>query len=159
MTLENYIKELESLEKNIPSLVQKFVKENSNYFLGNVKQRFYQKGIDGSGNKIGNYAQSTIERKEKSSPRQRTSHVTLRDSGNWYRSLFVKYEKNELFMDSSMKDLTAKLIQGGGQYQNPPYGDAIMDFTDEEILVWSDKILEDLGEYLQKKFNTDVIIE
>ena len=58
-----------------------------------------------------------------------------------------------------MKSLTTKLIQGGGQGQNPPYGDEIMDFTEEEILVWSDKILEDLGEYLQKKFNTDVIIE
>jgi len=160
MTLHQYITELQNLQNNVPKLVHQFVNERSNYLLGNVKLRFYNRGIDGDGNKIGSYTKNTKERKKRKPGKYtRTSHVTLADSGNWYDNLFVTYEQGHLFLDNRMRNLTQKLIEGGGDKQNPPYGDAILEFTKDEIDVFTSAILIDLGEHLQKIFNTNIDLE
>ena len=155
MTLEAYIIELEKLERQIPALIEKFLKQRAKYMLVQVKLRFANRGLDGDGNKIGEYTEATKKRKRKKG--RRVSHVTLKDSGRWYDSLFVNYDSGELFLDSRMRDLTTKLIQGDGY--SPAYGEAIMEFTDEEILVWQEQILTDLAKHLQKKFKTNIIID
>ena len=156
MTLEQYIFQLEQIVKEVPKLVNQFVNKNQGALLSSVKLRFYQKGLDGNLKLIGTYASSTIERKKKSSF-SRTRFVTLRDSGDWYNSLFVTYEKGDLFLDSTDKLLTTKLINGS-PFGNPAYGGAIMEFTQQEIDTLVVAVLEDLAKHLEKVFNSDIEI-
>lgn len=155
MTLEQYISELRKLTDSVDKLVDDFIKKNSGALLSSVKLRFWNKGLDGNLQLIGTYAQSTIERKKKSSY-SRTSHVTLRDSGQWYDDLFVVYEKGDIFLDNRQRALTAKLIDGEKHFQG--YGEGIMEFTAEEKNNLVTAILTDLDKYLQKVFNTDIDI-
>mgnify|MGYP003639142078 CR=1 FL=1 len=159
MTLDQYIIQLEELQRDLPKLIEKFVNERSNYFLGAVKNRFYNQGVDGDGNKIGSYSKNTIQRKKNKSGRyKRTSHVTLADSGTWYNNLFIEYEKGDLLLSNRMGSLTQKLIEGGGNNQNPAYGKSIMLFTIDERNQWVEDILEKLEDHLQSEFKTNIKI-
>ena len=162
MSLEEYIKQLEAFSGAVPELVKQFVKNNSGYLLGAAKRRFYNLGVDGDGVLIcgGQYAEYTIKLKKKS-PYSRTSHITLRDTGNWYKSLFVAIEDGMLFMKSTDTLLTNKLIDGESKENSnfKGYGEAIMEFTNEELNQFEDIIFKQLYKYLEKKFQTNIEID
>jgi hypothetical protein len=156
MTLDKYIVNLQKLENNLPSIIDKFIESESSHFLGRVKLRFWNQGVDGDGKKIGEYAESTVARKKKKG--QRSSHVTLKDSSQWWDNLFITYEKGDLILDNRMRDLTQKLIEGVNR-GNPAYGEAIMELTTDEKNDWVQVTLIKLDKYIQNKFNTNVILE
>jgi hypothetical protein len=159
MKLDTYIKRLETLSNEVPALVNGFVKREKGVLLSSVKLRLWNYGKDGDGNLIGGgrYAQSTIERK-KNSPYSRTSHVTLRDTGKWYGNLYVVYHNGTLLLENKDRSLTSKLVDGDGK-RFRGYGSAIMDFTQDEIDYIVNSIIDNLTNYLQKEFNTDIDIE
>lgn len=158
MKLDEYIKKLEQLQDDIPDVVDGFIKKRSNYMVGNVKNRFFNYGVDGDGNLIGGgvYAERTKKRKNKEG--KRTSHITLLDTREWWNSLYASYHNGELELNSTMTSLTEKLIYGEGK-RFAGYGPAIMEFTREEKILFEDEILTDLGDYLQRTFNTNEDIE
>lgn len=140
-------------EENIDRMVDDFIKRKSVYLVGAVIRRFWNYGRDGSGNLIGGgkYSPYTVEKKKKS-PYARTSHVTLKDSGRWHDSLFAVYRNGTLELDSDMPGLTEKLISGEGKHFLG-YGKDIMEFTEEELLAFEDKILKSLRDKLKELFN------
>lgn len=160
MNVQQYISHLERIQQDIPNIVDKFIAENSTYMVGAAKRRFSNYGVDGNGNLIGGgkYSKRTIAYKKEKG--QRTSFVTLRDTGNWYSSLFAVYDslEDDMYMQSTMEKLTSKLVDGEGRFF-AGYGEGIMDFTEQEKLEWMDVIIERLINYLQEQFNTDIEIE
>lgn len=57
---------------------------------------------------IPEYKQITIDiKKEKGQP---TDRVTLKDTGEWHKSLFMKTESNKIFIDSD-HELTSELLE------------------------------------------------
>lgn len=159
MKLREYIRLLERTEDDIPDVIDEFVRKRSTYLVGNVKLRFWNYGIDGQGNFLGNYAPSTKERKERQG--QRSSHITLHDTGNWWDSLFAIWDrdKEDLSLDSTNVSLTSKLIDGEGNWFKG-YGEGIMEFTDEELdgeIGMS--VLQDLAKHLEGIFNKNIDID
>lgn len=155
MSLDEYINLLKQAETDIPRLVNEFVEANSKYLVGNAKLRFFNYGRDGSGALIGGgkYAPRTIENKKDKG--QRTSHITLKDTGRWWDSLFATYENGTLVLASTDKLLTAKLVDGDGKFF-AGYGENIMEFTRDELDMFEDDIFKKLIEYLNNKFNQTV---
>jgi hypothetical protein len=114
--LENEISEIEPV-------IRKIIKDNKGKILSIIKLRLYRKGIDGDGKSIlPDYSVATT--KEKKGKRQITSHVTLRDTGEWYGSFYVVYENGEIKVNSN----SSKTIQ-----LTEKYGDSILEFTNQEL--------------------------
>jgi phage gpG-like protein len=121
--IDQYISSLDNISLNLKKIVFKAVKKNQGQILSMVKLRLFNKGVDGSGSKITpDYAPQTISIKK--GKRQRSSHVTLRDSGNLYRSFVVEFKNNNIFIQTNVdykKDLISK------------YGSEIFDLTINEV--------------------------
>ena len=150
MSLDEYIASLEQFSNDLEKIIQRFIDKNSLALLNAVKNRFWNKGIDGNLNLIGGgkYAESTIKRKKRKAS-ARTSHITLRDTGDWWKSLFVLYENGELQLSSTDHDKTLKLINGEFNFRG--YGQGIMEFTPDEKRVFLDNIKTDLYKYFRGK--------
>ena len=122
MSLDSYLEDLENLGSSLESEIEKIIKRKQGLLVGLIKNRLYQKGIDAFGNEITpTYSKYTIE--EKKSKNQRTSHVTLRDTGNFYDGIFVEIVNNVIKVDST-DGKTESLIS--------KYGEGILGFTQEE---------------------------
>jgi hypothetical protein len=121
--IDQYISSLDNISLNLKKIVFKAVKKNQGQILSMVKLRLFNKGVDGSGSKITpDYAPETISIKK--GKRQRSSHVTLRDSGNLYRSFVVEFKNNNIFIETNV-DYKKDLIKR--------YGSEIFDLTINEI--------------------------
>jgi hypothetical protein len=93
-----------------------------------VKNRLYQYGVDGDGKEIlPSYSRSTIETKKEKG--QRTSHVTLRDTGLFYKGFYLELVQYDLILNSS-DDKTSFLLN--------KYGRAVLEFTrqEKETITW-----------------------
>jgi len=89
MSLDAYLADLRALEANLQNEIDKILDENESFLVGLVKNRLYQRGINADGKKIlPDYKPSTIRRKKEDN--QRTSHVTLRDKGDFYAGFYVE---------------------------------------------------------------------
>lgn len=132
MLLLDYINFLNKEADGIENLIKKIIQDNSGKILSIIKLRLYQKGIDGDGNAITpEYALGTIVNKK--GKNQITSHVTLRDSGSWYKSLYVYYEDGYILTNSNQVK-TIELVE--------KYGNSILEFTNDEIKLIIDSIIE-----------------
>lgn len=150
MTTQEYNKFLNDNIKDIDKKLKNYIYLRGN-ILRAVKLRLYR-GIDGAGNSLGTYAKATIERKNKGlgGRDRKTSNVTLRDTGKWYESLFLKWIGSDLFLESKDQAKTGLLIDGSGMMAG--YGDDILELSqDESILV--DNIKEQFFQELTKKIN------
>jgi len=107
-SLSLYIADLKEIEKDFGNIVRDIIKKNQGKILTMIKLRLYNTGIDGAGNQIGQYYYQTI--KEKKAKGQRSSFVTLRDSGDWYRAMYVEMIGNDVIVDSTDWK-TSKLIE------------------------------------------------
>lgn len=123
MNIAQEIGFLENEISNIEPLIRKIIEDNKGKILSIIKLRLYRKGIDGDGNEIlPSYSIGTIN--EKKAKRQITSHVTLRDTGNWYKSFYIVYENSEI----KAKSDSSKTIE-----LTEKYSDSILDFTNQEL--------------------------
>lgn len=143
MSLDAYLADLRALEANLQSEINKILDENEGYLVSLVKNRLYQKGVDADGKKIlPDYKPSTIARKKEE--RKRTSHVTLRDEGDFYAGFYVELI-DWIITVNSTDGKTESLID--------KYGQGILGFTEEEqtVIIFSilepkiQKILNNLG--------------
>ena len=143
MSLDAYLSDLRNLESNLEKEINAIIDEKQGFLVGLIKNRLFQKGIDAKGKKIlPDYKPSTIKRKKED--HQRTSHVTLRDKGDFYAGIFVEF-KNWVITSDSLDGKTDSLIS--------KYGTDILGFTQEEQdqIVFSiiepriEKILNKLG--------------
>ena len=81
-----YINELKKINSNFDFEVGKILRKNEGKILSIIKLRLFNRGVDGDNKKIlPSYANRTIADKKKKG--QRTSHVTLRDTGGFYKSM------------------------------------------------------------------------
>jgi len=85
----------------------------------------------------------TKRRKKKKG--QISNRVTLRDTGDWYNSMFVDFKSNTILIDATdVKNDVLKDI----------YGDAILDLTEQEVEFFVDtkldpelqRMIDDLGD-------------
>lgn len=150
MTITQYIAKLAKLEKDLIPFVQSILEKNEKIILGMIKLRLYNRGIDGDGNKIlPDYQPSTIASKKEDG--QKTSHVTLRDTGSFYNSLFLTYKRGLLQIDS-MSDKKSPLVS--------KYGPAILDLTEQEHEnIINNIITPEINKWFQKQFDASVEIE
>lgn len=122
MSLDAYLSDLISLEANLEKEIEKIIADNQSFLVGLVKNRLYQRGYDADNKPIlPDYTPSTIRRKKED--KQRTSHVTLRDTGDFYKGMFVEVT-NWLIKVDSTDGKTDSLIS--------KYGEGILGFTEAE---------------------------
>ena len=122
MSLDAYLADLRNLELNLQEEIENIIKDNEGFLVGLIKNRLYQHGIDADGKPIlPDYAPSTVKRKKEDN--QRSSHVTLRDTGDFYQGMFIEV-KNWIITASSTDGKTDSLIE--------KYGEGILGFTQEE---------------------------
>lgn len=121
--LLKYISNLQSIYQGLDLIIEKSIDKHKGAILSMIKLRLFNKGIDGSGSLIKpEYSPNTVIFKR--AKRQRTSHVTLRDSGKLYRSFIVEYTNNAIFINTNVS------------YKNElidKYGEDIFNFTVQEI--------------------------
>jgi hypothetical protein len=99
--LDSYLLDLRNLEQNLDSIISAAILKNEGLILQKLKLRLFNIGVDGSGRKLQpDYSKYTITLKK--SNNQRTSHVTLRDTGAFYASMYLEYNQvsGSLFVDS-----------------------------------------------------------
>lgn len=107
-----------SLDKELAKIIRK----NEGKIVSLVKQRLFNFGVDGDGKKITpDYSLGTIRSKKEKG--QRTSHVTLRDEGLFYKGFYIRMDKYDVIL-SSTDDKTSFLLD--------KYGQAILQFTSQE---------------------------
>lgn len=144
--LDTYISNLESLESTLVDKAKEAILSKQGQVLGNLKLRLFNTGTDGDGNKIKpDYAYSTVQ--IKASKKQRTSHVTLRDTGDFYKSMFIDFNKGNVFVNSN-DSKSGSLIN--------KYGKSIMELTLQEQRIIIDTIIEPFLVKEIKKLNKNI---
>lgn len=122
MSLQYYIVQLSQFEIKLADLIKEIVKANKGDILFKVKQRLYQTGRDGTGAEITpTYQASTIKRKKEQG--RRSSFVTLRNEGLFYKGFYLELQGYTVVLNSS-DSKTSHLID--------KYGRAILEFTKQE---------------------------
>jgi len=141
MDINNYIAKLNDLSNNMDVYIRDIVLKNKGELLGSIKLRLYNRGVDAKGNSLGVYSARTKILKKKKN--QRTTHVTLRDSGDWYGSMFIDFKEGSIFVDAT--DWKTGLLED-------VYGQEILSLSDSETALFVDSSLEP---ELEKLVNLD----
>lgn len=131
MDIKTYVEKLQALKADLPKKVDEILLQNQKHIVGLLKARLYNEGTDGLGNIIGEYAKSTLVIKRKNN--QKTSFITLRDTGRFYEGMFLESKNGRYIIDSKDRK-TALLIE--------IYGESILDLTVEQQEYIIMKIIE-----------------
>lgn len=143
MTLDNYIASLKELKSNMPKKVDEIIIKNKQFIVGMLKQRLYTYGTDGNYDLIGQYSKNTIISKKANN--QKTSFITLRDSGRWYAGMYLDTSNGEYSIDST--DWKTGLLVD-------VYGPAILELTFKQQTDIIQNIIEpELQKYLDELTN------
>lgn len=125
-TFRNLEYRLRAFKENLPALLEDIVRDKEDVIVSAIADnQLYGRGITGSGQKIMDYAPyapRTIRAKKKKG--QPTTRVTLRDTGEFHRSMFLVVDSEGFYItsdDSKTKFLTDK------------YGDKIFRLTDKNL--------------------------
>lgn len=97
----------------------------------NTEEQLFEQGIDSTGRKLGEYAIATIEgtknfrgKKQKGQP---YDHITLKDTGAFYKSFQIKYEGTSLRITADGQKDDTNLFQ--------EYGIDIVGLTEDSMSV------------------------
>lgn len=96
-----------------------------------IKTRLYRYGLDGDGNLIGEYTESSKARKKEL--RQLATHITLRNTGKFYKGMYAEMDGGTLLIDST--DSKTEMLTG-------VYGEAILGLTEQEQEWLIDNIID-----------------
>lgn len=125
-TFRNLEYRLRAFKENLPALLEDIVRDKEDVIVSAIADnQLYGRGITGSGQKIMDYAPyapRTMRAKKKKG--QPTTRVTLRDTGEFHRSMFLVVDSEGFYItsdDSKTKFLTDK------------YGDKIFRLTDKNL--------------------------
>jgi hypothetical protein len=130
-SINDYINKLEGLGNNLEDIAVKEILKNKGRLVGKIKLRLYQHGMKGDGNYLPDYSYATVQ--YKASNRQVSTHMTLRDTGDWYKGMFMSNTGNKIFV-SSRDEKHDELISIWGQ--------SIVEFTESE----QDEIIDSIVE-------------
>jgi len=107
----------------------------------NTQNQLYNKGVGADGIRLGSYAPSTIRYKTTMAAHigrdTRTDHVTLKDTGDFYRSFKVKNQANGFI-------ISADTLKDGTDDLEFVYGDKILGLTNDSIAELRPEIIERL---------------
>lgn len=144
--LNSYIEDLIKLESSLDEHLKKIVLSKSGVLLTRLKLRLWNLGVDGTGNLIQpEYTEETKSIKRRDG--QRSSHVTLRDTGSFYKGMYVSFHNNEVEIFSS--DYKEDLL-------TEKYGDAILELTTEEQDWFMATIIDDEVQRILDELNDDI---
>ena len=110
MLLQDYISVLEGILINYDSYIYTILKGKENYVLAIPKRRLYDRGTDANDKLIQpKYSRPTISFKRKKG--KRVSHVTLRDTGQLYRSFRLYRSGGAISFSVPNNEITTFLTQ------------------------------------------------
>lgn len=125
-TLRNLEYRLRAFKDNLPELLEKAIHEKEDVIIAAISNdQLYRRGVNGRDEKIMEYMPyrpSTIRKKLKKG--QPTTRVTLKDTGDFYKSMFVVFDSEGFYITSS--DDKAK-------YLVKKYGESIFRLTDKNF--------------------------
>jgi len=140
MNIDEYISFLKGFKNDLPKIVQLAITKNEGKIVGMLKTRLYNYGTDGNNRLIGLYSKATlIKKKEKN---QRSSFITLRDTGSFYSGMHLTGRQGTLEITSS--DYKAAML-------TTKHGLAIMELTEYQQDIIIQTILDPfLDDYLDQ---------
>jgi hypothetical protein len=145
MEIRAYISELKEIRETLPKKVDEIIHSKESYILGMLKKRLFDFGVDGDGKLIGTYSNKTKILKKKKG--QRTSFITLRDTGDFYKGMFIDNFPGRIFIDSR-DSITNILIS--------IYGQSILELTVQEQQHIIDAVIEpEINKILAKLGDVD----
>lgn len=125
-TLRNLEHRLRIFKDSLPTLLEDIVRSKEDVIVSAIADdQLYRRGINGKGEKImeyAPYAARTIENKKRKG--QPTTRVTLRDTGDFHRSMHVIFDSEGFYITSD--DEKAK-------YLVKKYGGEIYRLTDKNF--------------------------
>lgn len=125
-TLRNLEYRLRAFKNSLPQLLEEIIRDKEDVIVSAIaNDQLFRRGINGRGEKIMDYMPykpSTIRRKQKKG--QPTTRVTLKDTGDFYKSMFVVFDSEGFYITSS--DDKAK-------YLVKKYGESIFRLTNENF--------------------------
>lgn len=125
-TLRNLEYRLRAFKDSLPTLLEDIVRSKEDVIVSAIaNNQLYRRGINGRGEKIMSYAPyaaRTIENKKRKG--QPTTRVTLRDTGDFHKSMYVIFDSEGFYITSD--DEKAK-------YLVEKYGEEIFRLTDKNF--------------------------
>lgn len=125
-TLRNLEYRLRAFKNNLPELLEEVVRDKEDVIIAAItNDQLFRRGVNGRDKKIMEYMPykpSTIRKKQKKG--QPTTRVTLKDTGDFYKSMLVVFDSEGFYITSS--DDKAK-------YLIKKYGDSIFRLTDKNL--------------------------
>ncbi len=126
LTLRNLTYRLRAFRDSLPGILEDAVRSKEEVIVSAIADnQLYRRGINGRGEKIMDYAPyapSTIKKKRKKG--QPTSRVTLKDTGDFHRSMYLEYDPDGFYVTAS-DHVTPFLVS--------KYGGAIFRLTDKNL--------------------------
>jgi len=132
---------LEGKEDDIIEEITK-QKETQEFLIFVLQEQLFQTGEDGKGNSLGSYSPFTIAIKKRKG--QPTDRVTLKDTGEFYRSYVVKPFNGGFIIDADDEKEDTNLFD--------IYGDDILLPNEESLDLIAEYYEEQLIEYIKKLF-------
>ena len=125
-TLRNLEYRLRAFKDNLPELLEEVVRDKEDVIIAAItNDQLFRRGVNGRDEKIMDYMPyrpGTIRKKQKKG--QPTTRVTLKDTGEFYKSMFVVFDSEGFYITSN--DDKAK-------YLVKKYGDTIFRLTDKNL--------------------------
>lgn len=125
-TLRNLEYRLRAFKDNLPELLEKVVRDKEDVIIATItNDQLFRRGVNGRDEKIMNYMPyrpSTIYKKHKKG--QPTTRVTLKDTGDFYKSMFVVFDSEGFYITSN---------DDKAQYLVKKYGNSIFRLTDKNL--------------------------
>lgn len=129
--INDYISRLSNVSDNIDKIIKEIVEKNEGKLLGTIKLRLYNKSLDANLMPLGEYSESY--KKYKKAKGQISNRVTLRDTGEFYDSMFLEYDSGAIIVDAT-DDKTSELEH--------LWGEAILGLSEPETQHFVDSVLE-----------------
>lgn len=126
LTIKNLVYKLRKFKDVVDQELKNEILKNEDFIVEMIAQeQLYKKGINGFNVKLRDihpYAQSTIKKKKRKG--QVTSRVTLRDSGDMYKSLHIEFDSEGFYVTSTVEY---------EKYLKKKYGKSIFRLSDANL--------------------------
>ncbi|GAB5400144.1 MAG: hypothetical protein Aureis2KO_17290 [Aureisphaera sp.] len=139
--IDNWIKRIDFVLDNMEPKAETILKNNEPEIIKTLQGQLF-KGVGGTGEKIQpSYTPFTI--KKKKTEGQPFNRVTMKDKGNFYKSLFL--DKSKILLRIGSTDFKAPLLKnryGGDSYQLSPINKKIVaEETLKKLSVWAQSVI------------------
>lgn len=115
-TIRNFEYRLRAFKDNLPMLLEDIVHDKEDVIVSAIADdQLYRRGINGRGEKIMDYMPYTARTiKNKKRKGQPTARVTLRDTGDFHKSMYVVFDSEGFYITANDKK-TEELVGKYGE--------------------------------------------